>query len=533
MATAISFIDNFPVKFNNVEDSCVDYDQRDFCQLAQWSDRFEFAYHPSTTDVTVINGAFTGSLAGWTAGSGWTALGNKARLTNDVGLLEQNLNVSAGRKYKISFTVSSFSRTGSALIDVLIGGTSYSAISDGITANGIYEVYITTVSTGNLQFGASDNSIVASLDDVTVELVNEDCGIRLYDTVNETYVGNTLNANLSNAAIDTLGFSYLWSAFGVTAAGCYKIGIYDSVSGEDIISNGTFTGSAADWTITGFSSPDGWFYNSNNIKFYGTKNATITSYVDQDITSELTATATVYKITFTVSGYASGSNIPLLVNLVISGFELELASITANGTYVIMTPAIDDSLTTLLRFGKNAAIPIPNVGVDTEFIVDTVSMTSVECEESTKSECYNIRTTQPCTKLLKWTNEDVNGFNYPYYYFYNSASSFGFQWMRIECDLRSAKYEGESEKYMDSGGNQILYYFKDRKIKKLLISELPEYMHDALAIGIGHKDFYIDSDRYSVEEPEYVPEWSEKPPLLYAKSQILVSKYTQDKKSID
>lgn len=528
MADTISFLENFPVKFGLVEDSCLECDTRSFCQLAEWGDRFEVAYEPSATDVTVTNGTFTGSLSGWTAGSGWTYNGGKARLTEDTGTLQQNINQTVGRKYKVCFDITNYSGTGS--MSVYIGDTE--AVTQ-VSANGSYCFYITPANANDLSFTGNAATFTLDLDNVTVELINEDCGIRLYNTETEAYVGNTLNANLSNAAIGTLGFSYLWSAFGVSTDGCYKIGIFDTTTGDNIISNGTFTGSATDWTITGFSAPDGWYYNSNNIKFYGTQGANITSYIDQDITSALTATATVYIITFTVSGYASGSTIPLVLNLVISGVEIPLASITANGTYSIATPAIDNSVTTLLRFGNNSVLPIPVAAPDTEWIVDTVAMTPEECEESTKSECYKIAEDHGCTtKMLKWTNNDVNGFNYPYSYFYSSANQYGFQHMRVECDLRNSRYPGDTSKYIDSGGNEIQYLGSVRKNKVLYIAAMPEYMHDALASGLKHKEFYLDDVRYVFQDTDYEPEWGNDR-LTIAESQILIGKYTQDNYSID
>lgn len=524
MAATTTFIDNFPVKFNNTEDSCVDYDQRDFCQLAQWADRFEFAIRASTTDISVTNGTFTGSLTGWTAGAGWTYNSGRARLTNNTGELEQAVTHTVGEKYKITFTVSNYNSLNGATdgLYVAFGDALMSAyIPEGIKANGTYSIYLTPTTSANLKFACITTNTSLDLDDVTVELVNDSYYVAIYDSINDDYVGTVLAPNLTYAYSDYIGWSYNWSDFGISTEGCYKIALLD-IGSTNLISNGEFTSNSIGWTLGGAASWDSAGY----IKF-----STSGSELSQSISAPPWVAGELYLSKFTL-GYLIEEDPGVFFNQTsgdlegTGNFEVRIFDSALSTDYTtagqkIQLGIANDSLTIYFK-KENATAPYTAWTVDNvELYKPTIYL----------SECYNLKTTHNCTKLLKWTNNTTSGFNYPYNYFYDGTK--GFHHMRIECDLRSPKYTGQLSTYDDNGGNQILYYFNNKKIKKLFINEIPEYMHDAIAIGVGHKEFYIDGSRYVVSETDYTPEWSDKPPLLYAKSQILVSKYTQDKKSID
>lgn len=509
----MQFLNNFPVKFNLEEDSCLECDGRDFCQLAQWSDRFEFAIEPGTTDVAVVNGTFTGGLSGWDnlGGDPWTAVNNKARCATTTDVISQPISKTVGRKYKISFTISNYSGTGG--LDVQFGSALYSTQnSNGANANGTYVIYLTPADTTDLFFSPLVATFTLDLDDVTIELVNEDCGIELYNTETGTYSGIRKYANLTNTNISTIGYSYLWSDMGLLYDGCYKIVVFGSTEGENLINNGTFNTNLNGWT----ADPE-WTWLSG--KAHLNDPLTVGPLLTQS--SIPTTTGQIVRLTFTVSNLASGSmdcffEATQLGSFTVDGFF--------NGTYTfdLVVPS-GTSVVSFSSFGSNTVGDI-----------DNVSLVVVSCAEVALSQCYKLATEHPCeTKLLSWTNEDTNGFNYPYYYFYNATNSYGFQWMRVECDLRNAKYPGEAEKYIDSGGNNILYLGNVRKLKDFIVGMIPEYMHDALANGFKHKAFYIDDVRYTFEDTDYTPEWSTEIPTVLAESTSLVGKYNQDNNSID
>lgn len=506
MATEISFLNNFPVKFGLEEDSCLECDGRDFCQLAEWNDRFEFAYEPSTTDVTVINPNFTTNLTGWSVVGSWTWSAGKARITTSTGDLIQDINHIIGRKYKISFTVSNYTGTGG--LSVYMGGVF--AVTTA-SANGSYTFYITPTNSDPFEFASLVATFTLDIDDVTIELVSEDCGIELYNTETGTYSGIRKYANLSSPYISTLGFSYLWSDMGLLYDGCYKIAIFDTTYGSDLIVNGDFATNLDDWSTAGFG---GWTWSGGKA-FLNTTG--IPGELIQQETPVIPVGETI-RLTFDITGYVEGE-----IDVVYDG--VSIATITANGSYVIEYE-IATGLDYFLSFVGQVD--------DNELYLDNVTLSVLSCAQSDLSECYKIAIDHGCTtKMLKWTNEDTNGFNYPYYYFYSAANSYGFQWMRVECDLRNAKYPGEAEKYIDSGGNNILYLGSVRKLKDFIVAMMPEYMHDALAVGFKHKAFYIDGVRYTFEDTEYTPEWSSDIPTVLAESTSLVGKYTQDNNSID
>jgi YVTN family beta-propeller protein len=174
MATNIEFLDNLPVKFPFTEpDSCL-CDTSPFKQLAQFSDTALVVFKPKTSDVSVTNPTFTGSLTGWTAGTGWTYNSNKARLTAGAGDLEQNISHTVGQIYKITFTVSNFSNTPPYGFYLSLGGALYSTQNPtGIQANGTYTVYLTPINSDNLKFGSSSTYVTLDLDDILIEKIEQ------------------------------------------------------------------------------------------------------------------------------------------------------------------------------------------------------------------------------------------------------------------------------------------------------------------------------------------------------------------------
>ena len=105
------------------------------------------------------------------------------------------------------------------------------------------------------------------------------------------------------------------------------------------------------------------------------------------------------------------------------------------------------------------------------------------------SQWYNLQEEHECTKLLSWTNDnDSYGFDY---------SQSLTHYLRVECILRNAKWSGEKETFTDSKGLRKVLYADKFKTKELVIREQPEYIHEALAIGIDHDHFYNPQYRQS------------------------------------
>jgi hypothetical protein len=116
------------------------------------------------------------------------------------------------------------------------------------------------------------------------------------------------------------------------------------------------------------------------------------------------------------------------------------------------------------------------------------------------SDCIDLKLSHGCTLLLSWTNdENAFGFNY-------EDLSFQPQ-LRVKAKLWQPNYTKEKDVFKDNAGNRTILRSETSKDELLTVSEMPEYLHDALAIGVEHDDFYIDSLKYTNEETEYTPKW--------------------------
>jgi hypothetical protein len=135
------------------------------------------------------------------------------------------------------------------------------------------------------------------------------------------------------------------------------------------------------------------------------------------------------------------------------------------------------------------------------------------------SDCISLQLDHGCTLLLTWTNDDnAYGINYEDL---NMTHS-----MRVKAKLWKPGYAKEKSIFKDNAGNRTIIRSDTSKENILTISEMPEYMHDALAIGLEHDNFYIDGIRHTNDEEEYTPQWRKSSQLApvevtMAKDQIL------------
>jgi hypothetical protein len=134
------------------------------------------------------------------------------------------------------------------------------------------------------------------------------------------------------------------------------------------------------------------------------------------------------------------------------------------------------------------------------------------------SDCFHVVTEHDCTKLLTWTNDD-NAYGFDY-------SADFIQSLRVRAKKWHPPYKKNKEVFEDSQGNISILRSSSKKIELLTISEMPEYLHDALAIGVDHDSFSIDGIPYVVEETEYTPKWRNSSQL--APVEVEVIKKTQN-----
>lgn len=117
------------------------------------------------------------------------------------------------------------------------------------------------------------------------------------------------------------------------------------------------------------------------------------------------------------------------------------------------------------------------------------------------SECFYVKLDHDCTILLTWTNqESAFGFEY-------SGLDFT-QSLRIAGKLWQPKYNSDiKETFVDSKGNRKMLYARVVKDQLLTVNEIPEYLHDALSIGLNHDTFKIGGVDYVFEETDINPQW--------------------------
>jgi predicted RecA/RadA family phage recombinase len=106
-----------------------------------------------------------------------------------------------------------------------------------------------------------------------------------------------------------------------------------------------------------------------------------------------------------------------------------------------------------------------------------------------------------CTNIITWTNNENAG-DFPY-------SSLPFvQLLRVESRLWKAS--GKSIKRdvfrYSNGAKKILYAERDLEYQ-FTIKEMPEYLHNALMLGIDHDKFTINGKYYLVDQEDYQPKW--------------------------
>lgn len=131
------------------------------------------------------------------------------------------------------------------------------------------------------------------------------------------------------------------------------------------------------------------------------------------------------------------------------------------------------------------------------------------------SDCIDLKLAHGCTLLLSWTNdENAYGFNFEDLNFTPK--------LRVKAKLWQPGYPKEKDVFKDNAGNRTTLKSETSKEKILTIGDAPEYIHDALAIGVEHDDFYIDGLKYTNEETEYIPKWRKSSQL--APSEVVVIK---------
>jgi hypothetical protein len=115
------------------------------------------------------------------------------------------------------------------------------------------------------------------------------------------------------------------------------------------------------------------------------------------------------------------------------------------------------------------------------------------------SDKLEVALSHPRTKLLTWKNtNNAYGFNYTDFE----------QSLRLECKLVNSVFEkANKDVFVDSAGRRRILTSRTVESEYLIVAEIPQHLHQSLAIALEHHIFKIDSVDYISEEEEYAPNW--------------------------
>lgn len=120
-----------------------------------------------------------------------------------------------------------------------------------------------------------------------------------------------------------------------------------------------------------------------------------------------------------------------------------------------------------------------------------------------------------CTILIDWTNaSNAYGFDYSELEF-NPV-------VRVEGKLWKPTYPSEVDSYLDNSGTGSLISSRTRKRYLLSIERQPEYIHDAIAIGLLNDTVKVDGLQVVKEEDEYAPKWVNSSNLASVETEVFV-----------
>lgn len=500
---AITKIDNQAVDIVTPGNALQDLDKncncigQDFCQLVQAGDSLRFQVDLSVRGSELVQkGDFSTACAvDWTCGAGWTiAAGLASFAAGSTGSMTQSIAIFDNLYYRVIYTIDNYAGGGSGT--VLLGGKTVRTFTSADVGTGTtFTDYIFLVSsTGtDIEFtGLSATSY--DLDNVSVRLMST-IGLLLTDiNTNEivysevdgtsiTYGTTVAKAQVSLGVLD--GF--------ISVLACYRFDLIDiSVDTANLIVNGSFT-TGAGWVVVG-----DWTF-PGTVATHAPGIGSFESTLQQSAALNISATDC-YTLTFDMTGFVAGL---LTANV-------QLAS---GGLFPIGTASSIASFSFDFEFiaGTNIVFSTPN---DTgDFQIDNVTLKLQDkCKAVVfETECLKLIDDVSCncgTILMTWTNnENAYGFDY---------ENFSYtQRMRHCAKLYQPSYEKSGKiNHLDSDGDREILYSRTTKIERFKLQDMPEYMHDALSIGVEHDTFKIgtvlspdDTVQYINEQDDYEPKW--------------------------
>lgn len=529
-------IDSMPVRFGGVDDdACDTFDDRTYCQMANLDDKIswvfpveeetgvELIYCPDFIDDCCFSagGGETGCDVNnqyWNSGGGgsyYTGLWSWSEgiVCNDDGgdLYQENVLTEVGL-YKVTVVIAGFpnNQTNTGTFIITLGDAVTSAID--ATVSGTYTFYMNVGSIVNngIYISGSDESIFC-LTGVSVKKVCEDYSFTIYD-INGSSVGSFDTAwFLANGTGTDYGIQiengnvkvhFTWGNL-VNEAGCYYI-CFNNLCGANLLDNPNFDEDFnGDANIDEQDFADSW--NPQGLVWasdIGNSRACHQEgfpFGESSISQSIEFLPnTTYSFTMTVE------------DSVVIGEALLI--ISAAGVVIYQQPPVDGVISITFTTGNS---PTDVFKIEVEVGVQLcISGLLLVASNYICSECYDLKASHDCTKLLSWTNDD-DAFGIDYDGTYDVV-----HYLRVYALFEKPRYQQEGDIFMYSDGEKKMLYGKSEKIWTLTIDYLPQYLHDAIAIGKIHDHFYVDGVEYICEAGNYEPEWRGRLKLAQGKLEV-------------
>lgn len=134
-----------------------------------------------------------------------------------------------------------------------------------------------------------------------------------------------------------------------------------------------------------------------------------------------------------------------------------------------------------------------------------------------ESYCLCLKEDVCGTRLLSWTNDnDAYGFDYSELEFTPIV--------RVEGKLWKPTYPKNKEVFVDNSGSGEILASKARKKYLLSVDRQPEYIHDAISIGLENHHFKVDGLELVNEDDDYVPKWVNSANIASAEVELFVKR---------
>jgi len=479
---SLSYIDNQPVKF--ISGNYIGHNDRDchndhmeFCQYVERLDTtvYQVNINSNSSELVTAGDFSTACGVDWTCGANWAIAAGVAVHTAGVGgNLTQPVCIMNDRYYRVRFDIDAITGT----LNVTLGGNSLGVF----TTTGAKEVFILLAAISNVQIQFIPGTDSVTIDDVSIV---EFCQAG-YEI--ETTTGTSIFTDVTSAS--TIRFERKaqvtvdWTQAPIDD--CYVICSHQADLTREMICNGDFFEDAL-WTLGAWSIAGGVASFPAGPPFAPSLNQTLLHPL---------LGGRCYTITFDITNYAGAPPAGIDIRAVDTG--ILIGSVDSNGAKSF---PID-----LTSFGNETQIEFINNAAAVTLDLDNVSITmdTICFEEDACSECYGLvddwDDLNICTTMLRWTNsDDAFGFDYTNFSFTQNFRHPFFLW--------KPRYTLDSLDHEDSGGTIQVLRRKSVKISQLDLDVMPEYLHDALRLGIAHDTFTIDTVGFYAMPEDYEPDW--------------------------